>query len=30
MVNAICPGVVEGERMDRVIEKEAKVRGIST
>lgn len=28
-VNAICPGVVEGERMDRVIEKEAKVREIS-
>lgn len=28
-VNAICPGVVEGDRMDRVIEKEAKVRGIS-
>jgi len=27
--NAICPGVVEGDRMDRVIEKEAKVRGVS-
>lgn len=28
-VNAICPGVVEGERMDRVIKKEAEVKGIS-
>jgi len=28
-VNAICPGVVEGERMDRIIAGEAKVRGIS-
>ncbi len=28
-VNAICPGVVEGERMDRVIGKEAVARGIS-
>jgi len=28
-VNAICPGAVEGERMDRVIANEAKVRGAS-
>ncbi len=27
-VNAICPGVVEGERMDRVIAAEAKARGV--
>lgn len=27
--NAICPGVVEGERMDRVIEAKAKALGIS-
>jgi len=28
-VNAICPGAVEGERMDRVINNEATARGIS-
>ncbi|MCE2517363.1 MAG: SDR family oxidoreductase [Alphaproteobacteria bacterium] len=28
-VNAICPGAVEGDRMDRVIAKEAEARGIS-
>lgn len=28
-VNAICPGAVEGERMDRVIANEATARGIS-
>jgi len=28
-VNAICPGVVEGERMDRVIKREAVARGIT-
>ena len=28
-VNAICPGAVEGDRMDRVIANEAKTRGIS-
>lgn len=28
-VNAICPGAVEGDRMDRVIANEAKARGIS-
>jgi len=28
-VNAICPGSVEGDRMDRVIANEAKARGIS-
>ena len=27
--NAICPGAVEGDRMDRVIANEAKTRGIS-
>lgn len=27
--NAICPGAVEGDRMDRVIAKEAETRGIS-
>ena len=28
-VNCICPGAVEGERMDRVVENEANVRGVS-
>jgi len=28
-VNAVCPGIVEGERMDRVINKEAAAKGIS-
>lgn len=28
-VNAICPGAVEGDRMDRVIANEAKARGIT-
>ena len=28
-VNAICPGAVEGDRMDRVIANEAKARGMS-
>lgn len=28
-VNAICPGVVEGDRMDRVIANEARVKGVS-
>ena len=28
-VNAMCPGSVEGERMDRVIEAEAKAKGMS-
>ncbi|MBT3203783.1 MAG: SDR family oxidoreductase [Gammaproteobacteria bacterium] len=28
-VNAICPGAVEGDRMDRVLANEAKARGIS-
>ena len=27
--NAICPGAVEGDRMDRVIAKEAEARGMS-
>lgn len=27
-VNAICPGAVEGERMDKVIEREAAARGV--
>lgn len=27
-VNAICPGAVEGDRMDRVVAKEARVRGV--
>ncbi len=29
-VNAICPGSIDGERMDRVIAAEAQVRGISS
>jgi NAD(P)-dependent dehydrogenase (short-subunit alcohol dehydrogenase family) len=28
-VNAICPGIVEGARMDRVIEAETQIRGIA-
>jgi NAD(P)-dependent dehydrogenase (short-subunit alcohol dehydrogenase family) len=28
-VNAVCPGSVEGERIDRVIESESAARGIS-
>jgi len=28
-VNAICPGSVEGDRMDRVVEAEASARGVS-
>ena len=28
-VNAICPGAVEGDRMDRVVENEAAARGVS-
>lgn len=28
-VNALCPGAIEGERMERVIEREAAVRGVS-
>lgn len=28
-VNAICPGAVEGERMDRVVAKEAEARAMS-
>lgn len=28
-VNAVCPGAVEGDRMDRVIASEAKARGLS-
>ncbi len=28
-VNALCPGAVEGDRMDRVVKNEAKARGIS-
>jgi NAD(P)-dependent dehydrogenase (short-subunit alcohol dehydrogenase family) len=28
-VNAVCPGAVEGDRMDRVIANEAKARGLS-
>ena len=28
-VNAICPGAVEGERMDRVIAAEAKAKGLN-
>jgi NAD(P)-dependent dehydrogenase (short-subunit alcohol dehydrogenase family) len=29
-VNAICPGAVEGPRMDRVVAMEAEARGVST
>jgi NAD(P)-dependent dehydrogenase (short-subunit alcohol dehydrogenase family) len=29
-VNAICPGVVEGDRMTKIIEEKARVRGTST
>ena len=28
-VNAICPGAVEGERMERVLARESKVTGLS-
>lgn len=28
-VNAICPGAVEGPRMDRIVQKEAEARGLS-